>query len=135
MAAAFTHAHTLLHHSQDVVSDTGRIAVLPHYAATQTLLLQACVHRGQQLLPDLQARLSQLQYTRDTVKARCRHAGKASSIRPHTIFAGKCVCTISSTMLQPQHCMNRLVLCAGALTNLPAGVHLDMRLVPSCRWH
>lgn len=41
----------------------------------QTLLLQAYVHRGQQLLPELQARLSQLRYTLDTVKARCRNTG------------------------------------------------------------
>lgn len=44
--------------------------------ALQTLLLQAFMYQGQQLLPELQARLSQLQYTLETVKARCRHAGE-----------------------------------------------------------
>lgn len=49
------------------------------YACVQTLLLQAHTLRGQQLVPELQARLSQLRYTLDTVKARCRNTGTASA--------------------------------------------------------
>jgi hypothetical protein len=48
--------------------------------ALQTLLLQAFVYRGQQLLPELRARLAQLQYTLDTVKTRCRHAGERRQV-------------------------------------------------------
>jgi hypothetical protein len=42
-------------------------------------MLEAFVHRGQKLLPELQTGLSQLQFTLDTIRARSRTTGVLQS--------------------------------------------------------